>query len=171
MLSKKMEQLLNEQINHEFYSAYLYLAMSAYLDDQGLKGAASWFYVQYQEETDHARYFYRYLLNVGGKVQFPSIPAPETDFSSLQDVLERTLAHERKVTALINNLACVARDEGDFKTSQFLLWFVSEQVEEETNCEDNMKKLKLAGEANLFLVDQDLGQRVYTASANPPVTL
>lgn len=96
---------------------------------------------------------------------------PDSDFTSAMDILERTLAHEKKVTALINNLAAVANSESDFRTSQFLLWFISEQAEEETNCEDNIKRVKLAGEGGLFFVDQEFANRTYAAPTNPPVTI
>lgn len=112
--------------------------------------------VQYKEETDHAMYFYKYLQNVNGEVKLKAIDTPDSDFESIMDVFERTLEHERKVTELINNIAAVARDEGDFKTSQLLLWFVQEQVEEESNVEDNISRLKIAGDNGLFLLDQEL---------------
>ena len=171
MISKKMEQMLNKQLNAELYSAYLYLSMSSYLEKEGFKGAASWFFVQYKEETDHALYFYKYLLNEGGSVECAAIDAPDADFKGLEDVLHRTLAHEQKVTGLINDLAAAAHDENDFRTAQFLTWFINEQAEEEANCNDNIQKVKLAGAAGLYFIDQEMGARVYTASANPPVTL
>lgn len=171
MISTKLEKLINEQINHELHSAYLYLAMSSYFDEAGFKGFANWYMVQYKEETDHAMYFYKYLQNVGATVKLTAIAEPETDFSSTLDILDRTLAHERLVTSYINNIAAVARDESDFATSQFLLWFVAEQVEEETNSDDNIKRYNLAGDHGLFLMDQELGLRTYAPATNPPVTL
>lgn len=171
MLSEKITKLLNEQVNHELYSAYLYLSMSNYLEAEGLKGFANWFYVQYQEETDHAMYIYKYLQNSGAPVTLEAIAKPDADFTSPMDVLLRTLAHEQKVTSLINNLATAAAEENDHITGQFLLWFVAEQAEELANCDDNIKRAKLAGEGGLFFVDKDLATRVYTAAQNPPVTL
>lgn len=171
MVSKNMEELLNQQLNAELYSAYLYLSMSSYLEREGYKGAAAWFFVQYKEETDHALYFYKYLQNEGGKVQCRAIDTPDEDFQGLEDVLERTLAHEHKVTAMIHNLAAAAHDENDFRTAQFLTWFINEQAEEEANCNDNIQKVKLAGGAGLYFIDQEMGARVYTQSANPPVVL
>lgn len=171
MISTKLEQLINEQINHELQAAYLYLSMSSYFEDAGYKGFANWYMVQYKEETDHAMYFYKYLQNIGAKVTLTGIAQPETNFSSIMDVLKRTLEHEQKVTAYINNLAAVARDESNFATSQFLLWFIAEQVEEETNSDDNIKRLTLAGDHGLFLMDQELGMRTYAAATNPPVIL
>lgn len=171
MISKNLEKLINEQINYELHSAYLYLGMSSYFEKLGFKGMSSWYFVQYKEETEHAMYFYKYLQNVGGHVTFKAIDEPFNDFTSISDVFERTLEHERLVTGLINNIAVAARDEGDFKTSQFLLWFVQEQVEEEANVEENISRLKIAGDNGLFLLDQELGARIYTPSANPPIQL
>ncbi|SHE94213.1 ferritin [Clostridium fallax] len=171
MVSKKLENLINDQINYELYSAYLYLSMSNYFESKGLKGFANWFMVQYKEETDHAMFFYKYLQNAGGTVKFNSIPKPQDSFESPMDVFQTTLSHEHKISELINNLATIARDESDFRTSQFLLWFISEQAEEEANTEDNIKRLKLAGDSGLLLLDQELGQRVYAIAANPPFVL
>ncbi len=171
MISKKMEELINQQLNAELYSAYLYLSMSSYLEQEGLKGAANWYFVQYKEETDHALYFYKYLLNEGGVVKCAAIDAPDADFKGLEDVLQRTLAHEQKVTSMIHGLAAAAQAENDFRTVQFLTWFINEQAEEETNCNDNIQKVKLAGAAGLYLIDQELGARTYAAATNPPVTL
>ena len=171
MISTNLEKLINNQVNFEFHSAYLYLAMSSYFEKLGFKGISSWYMVQYKEETDHAMYFYKYLQNVNGEVILKAIEEPDRDFKSIMDVFERTLEHERKVTALINNIAIAARDEGDFKTSQLLLWFVQEQVEEESNAEDNITRLKIAGDNGLFLLDQELAARIYAPGVNPPVKL
>lgn len=171
MLSNKMIDMLTEQVNAEFYSAYLYLSMSNYFEAEGLKGYANWFFVQYKEETDHALYFYKYLQNEGIQVDLGAIDRPDADFTSVLDILERTLAHERKVTAMIHAMAKVAQEEADFRTSQFLLWFISEQAEEESTARDLIDKTKLAQPVGLYHVDQELAARVYAASANPPVTL
>ena len=171
MISKNMEKLLNEQLNAELYSAYLYLSMSGYLEDAGYKGMAHWFFVQYKEETDHALFFYKYLLNEGAQVEFPAIPAPEMGFTSPINVLERTLAHEQKVTGMIHNLVAEATAEKDFRTVQFLQWFVSEQSEEEANCEDNLKRVKLAGKAGMYFADQEFAARMYAMTANPPIAI
>ena len=171
MLSEKMVQLLNEQVNAELYSAYLYLSMSNYMDKIGLKGFSTWFFVQYKEETDHALYIYKYLQNEGADIVLSAVDAPKADFTSVGEVLDLTLGHERKVTAMINRMAKVAQEEADFRTGQFLLWYISEQAEEETTAQDIIDKVKLAGDAGMYHVDQEMGARVYTPSANPPVTL
>lgn len=171
MISERIQRLINEQINHELYSAYFYLAMASYFEQEGLNGISNWYMIQYKEETDHAMYFYKYLHNIDGKVTLNEIKKPETDFQSVMDIFQKTLEHERFVTSLIHNIAIAARDEGDFMTTEFLHWFIKEQVEEEANAKNNIDRLRIAGDNGLFLLDQELGARVYTVSANPPVTL
>ena len=132
MISDKVKEILNEQINKEFYSAYLYLAMSAYFDDNGLYGFANWTKVQAKEEVDHGMIIFDYMNDRDCAVHLKQIDVPDTDFSSPIQVFEKILKHERYVTGLINNIYGTAYDIKDFRTMQFLDWFVKEQGEEET---------------------------------------
>ena len=168
MLNKKMASALNEQMNREFYSAYLYLSMSAYSAYVGLKGAANWFYVQYQEEMVHFDKFYHYLLNQGEIVELKAVQSPPSEFKSLMDMFEQTLKHERYITKSIHDLVDLAIKEKDHATEALLQWYVTEQVEEEANDNDVLARLRLAGkEGNgLFMVDNELATRVFT----PPAT-
>ena len=168
MISKKVEKELNKQINAELYSAYLYLAMSAWFQEKNLKGFANWMYVQYQEETNHAQLFYNYILERGGKVEFPSIAAPKASWKNVVEVFSETLKHEQHVTALINNLMNVSISEKDHASANFMQWFVNEQVEEESNAIDILEQLKMieGKGAGLFMIDRELRQRVFT-----PVTV
>ncbi len=165
MINEKMAKALNEQINKEFYSSYLYLQMAAYFEDMGLKGFANWMRVQAQEENSHAHKFYDYLVDRGGKVILEAIEKPNNDFKSVLDVFEKTLEHEIYVTSLINNLMDVAEEVKDRASLSFLKWFIDEQVEEESNCEDIIAQLKIvdcSGDA-LFMMDREMAQRVYVA--------
>ena len=153
------------------YSAYLYLAMSNYLDCEGYPGMASWYFVQYREESDHALYMYKYATTEGARLAFDAIDKPDTDFKGVKDVMDRTLAHELKVTGLINNIAAACLEEKDFRTMNFMNWFIKEQSEEESNCNDNLAKLRMMGEAGVYQLDNEMGTRVYAASANPPIIL
>ena len=165
MLDKKVADLLNEQINKEFYSAYLYLDFSIYYKDQGLDGFANWFNVQAQEERDHAMLFTQYLQNNSMKVTLSSIPEPDKEFSSFDQPLAAGLEHERYVTGLIHNIYDAAYTVKDFRTMQFLDWFVKEQGEEEKNSEDLIRKFELFGHdfKGLYMLDSELAARVYTA--------
>lgn len=167
MLSKKIEEALNEQINAEFWSAYLYLSMSAWCASQGKPGMANWYEVQFREEQDHARILFNYVLQRGGKVNLKPIAAVPTEWESELDVFESTLKHEQHVTSLINNLYALTHAENDFATQSMLKWFVDEQVEEEENAQniiDNIKMLNGNG-YGIFMLDKDLAARVYTQSA------
>ena len=161
MISNKMTQELNKQINAELYSAYLYMAMSSYSSFIGLKGSAKWFFVQSREEMTHALRLYYYVISVGSHAVLGEIIKPQTTYKSLTNMFEETLAHEKKVTAMINNLVNLAVDEKDHATQVYLQWFVNEQVEEEANAKDILDKLKLAGEdgSGLFMIDNELGTR------------
>lgn len=163
MISQKMEDMLNEQMKNEFFSAYFYLAMAAWFTSKNLNGFANWFTVQAQEERDHATMIMDYMLRVGGKPEFRAIQAPETDFESPMDIFEKTLAHERLVTGMINALMGQAVDERDFKTQQFLQWYINEQVEEEENASGLIEKLKISGnsEAGILYMDNEAAARVY----------
>ncbi len=167
MLSEKMSQELNKQLNRELYSGYLYLGMSAYFSSQGLPGFANWMRVQAQEELTHAMRFYDYLTKKGARVELEDIQAPRQDWQGVQQVLEATLQHEKKVTAFINDLVDLAIQEKDHATNNFLQWFVSEQVEEEESATTILDRLRLLGQerSSLFLLDQELGKRVFTPPA------
>ena len=167
MLSKKMTSALNEQINKEMYSAFLYMAMSSYSDSIGLKGFANWFMVQYHEEMDHAMKIYNYLQDQGEQVKLKAIAEPPSTFESAMDMFHKTLKHEKKVTKSINDLVDLAIAEKDHATQIFLQWFVTEQIEEEANDNEIIDKLKLVGEKGngLFMVDKELGARSFTSGA------
>ena len=167
MISEKMVNALNEQINKEIYSAYLYMSMSAYSTFIGMKGFANWFMVQYQEEMMHAMKIYDYVNDQGAQVKLMAISQPPTDFESSLDMFEKTLDHEKFVTKSINGLVDLAIEEKDHATNIFLQWFVTEQIEEEGNDNDIIAKLKLVGsEGNgLFMLDKELAQRVFTPPA------
>ena len=170
MISKKMMDSINGQINRELYSAYLYISMAAYATSIGLKGFANWLQVQVQEELFHARKMYDYVNQQGGRVILKAIEEPPSDFKSPKDLFEKTLEHERKVTAMINKLASQAKSENDHATEIFMQWFVTEQVEEEANPTEILQKLNLIGkDANgLFMVDAELALRVFVPPAGPP---
>ncbi len=162
-MNGKITSLLNEQINKELYSAYLYLDIADYYADQGLNGFENWFYVQAQEERDHAMLIRTYLLNNDEKITLTAIAAPVLKKDSLNTPLDETLAHEKIVTASINNIYAAAYEEKDFRTMQFLDWFVKEQGEVEKNATDLIRKFELFGSDSkgLYLLDQELGARVY----------
>ena len=168
MLSERMSEALNDQINAEMYSAYLYLSMSAYLASTGMKGATNWFYIQAQEEMIHTQKIYEYLISRGNRVILKAIDEPPSNFKSTLNTFEEALAHEQKVTALINDLVTVATEEKDHATEIFLQWFVTEQIEEEETAADVIDQLKLAGEVGpgMFMMDRELAARVF----NPPQT-
>jgi ferritin len=165
MISEKITKALNEQINKEMYSAFLYMAMSAYSDFKGLKGFANWLYVQYQEEMEHAMRIYYYLQETGARIKLGKIDEPPQDFGSPLDMFKKVLEHEKFVTKSINDLVDLALNEKDHATQIFLQWFVTEQVEEESNANDIIDKLELAGEQGngLFMIDKDLGTRLFVS--------
>lgn len=165
MLDKKVSELLNEQINKEFYSAYLYLDFANYYADEGLNGFSNWYQVQAQEERDHALLFIKYLQNNGEKVTLDAIAKPDKALDSTMAPLKAGLEHERYVTSLIHNIYDAAYSVKDFRTMQFLDWFVKEQGEEETNADNLIKKMELFGSdaKSLYMLDNELGARVYTA--------
>ena len=165
MLDEKVVALLNQQVNKEFYSAYLYLDFSNYFKAAGLDGFANWYMIQAQEERDHAMLFYQYLQNENATVTLEAIAKPDKVFSSHMSVLEAGLEHERYVTSLINEIYGAAYDVRDFRTMQFLDWFVKEQGEEETNANDLISKMELFGQdpKSLYMLNQELAARVYSA--------
>jgi len=161
MISKKMLDALNKQINAEMYSSYLYQSMSAWLAWKNLPGFAKWFAVQAREETKHAMKIYDYIYDQQGRVTLAAIDAPPADFASVKDIASKQLEHEKKVTGLINNLVKLAYEEKDFATKIFLQWFVTEQIEEEKNAEEIIIKLEMLGEKGqaLYLLDKEMGKR------------
>ena len=167
MISEKMNAAFNEQINREMYSAYLYLAMSAYAESIDLPGFANWFRIQYQEEMFHSFKMYDYLIERDGDVKLLQIDKPENDFGSPLNLFEEALAHERKVTGWINDLMSLAIEDKDFASQNFLQWFVNEQVEEEATAKTIIQEIKMAGNegSTLFMINRELGQRVYTQPA------
>jgi len=165
MLSAKMVKSINHQANRELYSAYFYLGMASYAKDAGLNGVANWFTVQVQEECSHAQKMYDYVNQQGSRVLLEGIEEPPQKFSSVKDLFEKTLEHEKKVTAMINDLVTIALEEKDRSTEIFLQWFVTEQVEEESNANEILQRLALVGNDGngLLLIDTELAQRVFTA--------
>lgn len=165
MLDAKVAELLNVQINKEFYSAYLYLDFSNYYADQGLNGFSNWYQVQAREERDHAMLFMQYLQNNGCKVTLDAIDKPDKEFNTFSEPLHAGYEHEQYVTSLIHTIYDAANAVKDFRTMQFLDWFVKEQGEEETNASDLVKKMELfGGDAKaLYMLDSELGGRTYSA--------
>ena len=165
MLDKKVRELINIQINKEFYSAYLYLDFSNYFNDLGLDGFAHWYDIQAQEERDHAMLMRQYLHNNGERVTFTAIDQPEKSYSSVLDVLKAGLSHEMYVTSLINTIYAAADEVHDYRTMQCFDWFVKEQGEEEKNADDLIRKYRLYGSdpKGLYSLNQELLARVYTA--------
>ena len=164
-MDKKVHELLNQQINKEFYSAYLYLEFSNYFKREGLDGFANWYMIQASEERDHAMLFYQYLQNNNATVTLGAIDDPTRTFDSHMEVLRAGLAHEEYVTSLINDIYAEAYQAKDFRTMQFLDWFVKEQGEEETNANDLISKMELFGSdpKGLYMLNQELAARVYSA--------
>ena len=166
MISKKMAKELNKQLNKEFYSAYLYLAMSAYCNKSDFPGAANWFLEQYQEEQDHATRIYNYLIDQDAKVDLQAVDKPPKKFGSLLQTYTESLEHEQFMTKNLNELSNFALQEKDHATYNLLQWFVNEQVEEESTVSDIISKLKMVGEDGygLLMIDGELGQRSATNS-------
>lgn len=161
MIAKTLEAALNKQVNREFYSAYLYLAMSAYFETVSLKGFAKWMRIQAKEERAHALKIYDFIIARGGKVTLEAIEAPKARWTSASKVFEETYAHEQKVTAMINSLVDLAIKEKDHATFEMLQWFVKEQVEEEANSSDILNQIRIIGDVpgHLFYLDHQLGKR------------
>ena len=163
MLNKKMQDALNEQINKEMYSAYLYMAMSAHSTNIGLPGFANWFMVQYKEEMEHAMRIYNYIQEQGNAVKLKLIEEPPNTFKDPMDMFKKTLEHEQFITKSIHDLVALARKENDYATEIFLQWFVTEQIEEEANDNEIIDKLKMVGNKGngLYMVDRELAQRTF----------
>ena len=171
MLSEKLHAAINEQINAELWSAYLYLAMSMDAESKGYKGVANWFYVQWLEEQDNAHILMNYLNSRDCKVTLKPIAEVRTEWSSVLEMYEETLRHEKVVTSLINNLAAIAAEDKDFASSNMLVWFINEQVEEEESARDMIFAVE-AVEGNkygMYQLDKELASRVYT-QASPLAT-
>ncbi len=168
MLNKEMERALNDQINAELYSAYLYLAMAAYSESINLNGFANWMRIQAQEELTHAMKFYDFVYERGGRVVLSVVDAPPETWDSPLAAFEGAYEHECKVSAMINDLVDLSIKKKDHATNNFLQWFVSEQVEEEASTDAVVQKLKLIGDQGngIFMLDRELGQRVFHAPAS-----
>ena len=161
MLSKKVEEAINRQINAELYSAYLYLSMAAYLETQYLPGFAHWLRVQNREETSHAMKLFDFVTDRDGRVELQAISQPPTEFQSALEVMQRTLEHEREVTVMINRLYEMAVEESDYPLRVLLHWFIEEQVEEEKNANQIVEQMKLIGDgkAGLLMLDARMRER------------
>ena len=168
MLDEKMKKALTDQVNEEFYSAYLYLSMSAYFSKIGLKGFANWMMVQYKEEVDHGMKMFNYILSRGEEVKLQAIKEPPSEWESPLQVFEETLKHEQHITERINYLIDIAEEVKDRATYNFLQWFIDEQVEEEENDREIIDRLRFIGDNGngLFMLDRDLGTRTYTPLVN-----
>jgi ferritin len=161
MLSKSVSDAMNEQINNEFYAAHIYLSMSAYFESLNLPGFARWMRAQAQEETEHAMKFFDHINDRGGRVTLKPIAAPPAEFDSPLAAFEAAHAHEKKVTAMINNIYAIVLKENDYPARSMLQWFADEQVEEEKNTLDIVEQLKMIGDnkMGLLMLDRELGQR------------
>jgi len=167
MIKKKVQDAINEQINAELYSAYLYFSMEAYFHSINLKGFANWMRVQTKEEMVHGMKFFEFIKDRGGRINLKTIEGPQFDWKSPLDAFQEIYKHEQKVTDLINKLVDLSLKESDHATNTFLQWFVTEQVEEEAAADEIVQKLKLIGKdgSGLFMIDQELAQRVFVMPA------
>ncbi|RSD26669.1 ferritin [Mesobacillus subterraneus] len=165
MISEKLVNGLIEQMNYEFYSAHAYMAMAAYCSAENLDGFANFFLVQAEEERFHAMKFYNFINDMGERVTFDGFPAPSNEFSSVLDVFEKGLGHEKEVTRRIYNLADIALDEREHATMTFLKWFIEEQVEEEALFDSLIQKLRRIDQDSnaFFMLENELAQRTFTA--------
>ncbi|NQU39634.1 MAG: ferritin [Lentisphaerae bacterium] len=163
MITDKMTQALNKQMNAELYSAYLYLAMASWASTQGLRGASNWFFVQSREEMTHVWRFYNYVSSQGSQVILDTVAKPPADFETIAKAFAETLVHEQAVTAIINALIGIAHEENDNATAIFLQWYVNEQVEEEESVGEIIDQINLAGPVGggMLLIDRELGTRVF----------
>jgi ferritin len=161
MIGDKVQKAINDQITAEFYSSYLYLAMSAWCEDQNLKGFARWMRVQAEEEKQHGFKLFDYLVDRGGKVILGALDAPPENFDSIEDIFRKTLEHERKVTARIHKLNELAIQEKDHATVAHLQWFITEQVEEEASAEEILNQIKMVEgrPGTIFYIDRHVGKR------------
>lgn len=163
MLTDRMHQALNDQLQAEFNSAYLYLSMSAYFEDKGLEGMANWMTVQFQEEQSHALKFYRYINERGGRVELQALDKPKRDWDSPLEAFEEALDHEKLISRLIGELADLAIKEKDHATHNMLQWFISEQVEEEATVDSIVTQMRMVGGQGqgLFMIDREMRGRTF----------
>ncbi len=163
MLSKKLLDALNEQLNYELESANIYLAMAGYTEDLGLGGFTNWFMAQYEEELFHAKKIMKFINDKNGRIEVKSVAAPQNHFNSLLEAFEITLKHEEEVTTKFYNLMDIALEEREHSTKSFLQWFIDEQVEEEATVGDMINKIKLVKDSGLYLLDQEAAKRSFNA--------
>lgn len=161
MLSDRMQKAINDQINAELYSSYMYAAMSMYFESVDMSGAAAWMKAQAGEELVHAGKFMDFVNERGGRVLLKAVEEPPAEWDSVLDAFKAALGHEEKVSSMINGLVTLAREERDHMTDNFLQWFVAEQVEEEASAAEVVRKLKLVGSSGggMFMIDNELGRR------------
>ncbi len=166
-MDQRVYELINDQINKELYSAYLYLSFADYYEEEGLDGYANWYEIQAQEERDHALIFRNYLHENGEKVKLGPIAAPDKTFSSYIEPLEAALEHEKYVTSLINDIYAAAEAVKDYRAMKFLDWFIDEQMEEEDTADDMITKMRLFGcdARSLYELNQEYAARTYTVPA------
>ena len=160
-LEKKLEKAIIDQLNFEIESAHIYLAMAGYVATLGLEGFEQWLLVQYDEELSHARKFIAYINERGGRVNITGFEDPRNDFSSLLDVFEVSLGHEKIVTARINDIMKIAYEVNDYAAISFLQWYVAEQVEEEDNFSKLIDKIKLVKDSGLYMLDKEVAARIF----------
>jgi len=166
-LSNAMEKALNDQINAELYSSYLYFSMATFLEDNKLKGVANWMANQAIEETVHAKKFYTYIIERGNRVKLDAIKGPPTDWASAKEIFEQALKHEEYITSRINDLATLADQENDRATQNLLQWFINEQVEEEASVQEILDQFELLAShpGGMYILDRDLMGRGAPAQA------
>ncbi|MDR2160252.1 MAG: ferritin [Treponema sp.] len=164
MIKESVLKALNDQVNAEYHSAYLYLAMSAHADRAGFKGVANWLFVQAREEMAHGTHLYQHILERGADPSFEDIKTPRISFGNIRDIFDKVLSHERGVSERINKIASLARDEGDHATYNFIMWYVNEQIEEEASTEEIIAKVNLTENNSglLYSIDAELGGRTFT---------
>lgn len=167
MISEKLHQAINQQINAELWSAYLYLAMSMDAESKSYKGVANWFYIQFQEEQAHARIFMNYLNSVDAKVELKPIEGVQTSWDSVLDMFKDTLTHEKKVSQLIRDLMSIAKDDRDYAAESKINWFIEEQVEEEETARDIIFAVESVENSknDMYILDKELATRTYTEPA------
>lgn len=168
MIEENVKEILNEQINKEFYSAYLYLAMSAYLSEIGLYGFCRWTKIQAWEEIDHGMILFEYLIKQNSKIELKKVKAPEINFENPKQIFEQIYAHEKSITEAINNIAKLTENECDLATRKFIDWYLEEQIEEEDSIRKILAKMNIFGteKSSLYLLDKELGQREYKQHSN-----
>jgi ferritin len=163
MIKNSVFKALNEQLNAEFYSAYLYLSMSAWAEHTSFKGIAHWLFVQAREETAHGTHIYRHILNRGAQPELTDVKAPLASYGSVKEVFEKVLAHEQHITALINKTASLTQEEQDHSTYHFMMWYVDEQVEEEAAAQEILNRINMMGNnpGLLYHLDSELAARTF----------